>query len=226
MSRTVMSRTVVMARERSGERGFTFIEVLVVMGIIAVLAGLTVVSMNLIIRRKPQFATEARVSKLKGTVEQWRQRFDRYPPSDPTRLRKIAGGAENLPAMPDTFNVGIEALYQALYWPTFNGDPALNDEELSNTDGDEFDKPTSQGKTVYEIKDDWGNPLVYFVHTDYAKADASPPSYLNFEGEEVTPRPWKYTDEGRGFAEPRGVQIYSMGEDGQPNTDDDVKSWE
>ena len=215
-----------MARQRVGERGFTFIEVLVVMGIIAVLAGLTVVAMNLIVRRGPEFATNARVAKIKGVVDQWRQRFDQYPPSDPKRLRKIAGGAEGLPAAPNSYNVGIETLYQALYWPTFNGDPALNDEELSNLDEDEYGKATSQGTIAYEIKDDWGSPLVFFVHTDYAKADASPPSYLNFDGEEVTPRPWKYEDESRGFAEPRGVQIFSMGEDGQPNTEDDVKSWE
>ena len=215
-----------MTTTRPGERGFTFIEVLVVMGIIAVLAGLTVVAMNLIIRRGPEFATEARVNKVKATVEQWKQRFDQYPPSDPTRLRRIAGGAEDLPAMPNTFNVPIEALYQAFYWPTFNGDPALNDAELSNVDGDEFGKASPHGKTVYEIKDDWGSPLVYFVHTDYARAFDSPPSYLNFDGEEVTPRPWKYEDETRGFAEPRGVQVFSMGEDGQPNTEDDVKSWE
>jgi len=215
-----------MATRRDGERGFTFIEVLVVMGIIAVLAGLTVVAMNLIIRRGPEFATNARVSKVKGTVDQWRQRFDQYPPSDPKRIRKIAGGADGLPAMENTFNVGIETLYQALYWPTFNGDPALNDDELSNTDDDGFVKATSQGKIAYEIKDDWGSPLVYFVHTDYAKADATPPSYFNFREEEVSPRPWKYEDESRGFAEPRGVQIFSMGEDGEPNTEDDVKSWE
>ena len=215
-----------MAQTRRSERGFTFIEVLVVMGIIAVLAGLTDVAMNLIVRRGPEFATESRVKKVKATVDQWRQRFDQYPPTDPNRLRKIAGGAEGLPAAPNAFNVGIETLYQAFYWPTFNGDPALGDAELANTDEDEYAKPTTQGKIVYEIVDDWGSPLVFFVHTDYAKADGSPPSYINFRGEEVTPRPWKYSDEDRGFAEPRGVQVFSMGEDGEPNTDDDVKSWE
>jgi len=211
---------------RAKERGFTFIEVLVVMGIIAVLAGLTVVAMQLIVRRGPQFNTEARIQKVKGTVDQWHQRFDQWPPSDLSRIRRIAGGADQVPSMPDTFNVPIESLYQALYWPTFSGDPQLNDDEIGNTDRDEFDKPTSQGKTPYEILDDWGNPLIYFVNTDYARADASPPTYVKGDGEEVTPRPWKYEEEGRGFAEPRGIQIFSMGEDGIPNTEDDVKSWE
>lgn len=196
------------------------------MGIIAVLAGLTVVAMGLITRRGPEFNTSARIQKVKGVVEAWRQRFDQYPPSDLARIRRVAGGADKVPALPNSFNSGIESLYQALYWPTFGGDPQLNDDELGNTDEDEFDKASPQGKTVYEIVDDWGNPLVYFVNTDYARADASPPSYVLQNGDEVTPRPWKYEDEGRGFAEPRGIQIFSMGPDGVPNTEDDVKSWD
>ena len=67
---------------------------------------------------------------------------------------------------------------------------------------------------------------MYFVNTDYARADADPPSYWLADGTEVLPRPWKYVDESRGFAEPRGIQVFSMGEDGQPNTEDDVKAWE
>lgn len=211
---------------RAKDHGFTFIEVLVVMGIIGVLAGLTVVAMNLIIRRQPEFETETRVKKIAAVVQQWHGRFERYPPTDPTKLRRIAGGSDPLPAMPDYFNVPIETLYQALYWPTFGSDPQLSDGDICNTDEDEFDKPSAQGRTVYEIADAWGSPLVYFVHTDYARADENPPSYLNGEGEEVTPRPWKYKDEARGFAEPHGFQVFSMGEDLQPNTKDDVKSWE
>ena len=118
--------------------------------------------------------------------------------------------------MPNPFNVPIETLYQALYWPTFNGDPALDDDELSNIDDDEFDKATAQGKTVYEIKDDWGSPLVYFVHTDYATAVRQPPVVPQLRGRGGDPAPWKYEDEARGFAEPRGVQLFSMGEDGIP----------
>ena len=143
------------------------------MGIIAVLAGLTVVAMGLITRRGPEFNTSARIQKVKAVVDQWRQRFDQYPPSDLARIRRIAGGPDKVPAMPDSFNVGIESLYQALYWPTFGGDPQLGDGELGNTDDDEFDKPGPQGKTPYEIIDDWGNPLIYFVNTDYARADGN-----------------------------------------------------
>lgn len=210
---------------RNSERGFTFMEVLVVMGIIAVLAGLTVVAMNIIVRRGPEFTSETTVKKIKAVTDQWKSRFERLPPSDPKRLHKAAGG-DPLPSMSNSVNVGIETLYQALYWPFFNSDPSLNDEEIGNTDEDEFDKATSQGTTAYEIVDGWGNPLVYFVNTDYAKADEDPPTYRLADGTDVTPRPWKYRDEARGFAEPNGFQIFSMGEDGIPNTDDDVKSWE
>ena len=98
---------------------------------------LTVGAMAILNRRKPEMETQSRVQKLAGVVNQWYGHYERYPPTDPTKLKKIAGGADNLPPMDNSMNLGIETLYQALYWPTFPGDPGLSDDELSNTDNDQ-----------------------------------------------------------------------------------------
>jgi prepilin-type N-terminal cleavage/methylation domain-containing protein len=221
-------------RTRDGarrQRGFTFIEVLVVMGIIAVLAGMTVVVLQLMARKRPMIDTETRINKLAAVVGQFHARWSRYPPGDPRRIQRVAGGSQGISSVPNSTNVGIESLFQALYWETGNLDPQLADGDLCNTDDDELDKPvTSQGPRLFEVKDGWDNPLIYFVNTEYTKRTEDPPAYLiiNSDGEEeeVFPKPWKYEAEGRtGFAQPRSFQIFSMGPDRIPNTEDDVKSW-
>ena len=90
-------------------------------------------------------------------MNQWKARFERYPPTEPEKLSKAAGG-DPLPSLPNAVNVPIETLYQALYWPTYGSDPELGDDEVGNTDADLFDKATAQGKTVYEVVDAWQNP--------------------------------------------------------------------
>ena len=213
-------------RRTRGDAGFSFIEVLIVMGIIITLAGLGTVVYGIWNRQKPEKDTRDRMQKLVAVIGSWERKFDRLPPSDPTKLQKYAGGPRGIKKVPNNDNLGIESVFQAIYWDSFGVDPQLSGEALGNTDGDELTAAvTSQGQTLFEVVDGWGNPLVYFVFTDYAKYAESPPTYVTVDGVTVTPRPWKYDDESRGFAEPRRFQLYSMGPDGEPNTDDDVKYW-
>jgi prepilin-type N-terminal cleavage/methylation domain-containing protein len=216
------------------ERGFTFIEILVVMAIIAVLAGLTVAGLGLMTRKKPEIQTRTRVSKVAAAINSWHQRFRRWPPMDATKIQKIAGGTKGIGSVPNTLNEGIESLVQALYWETSGVDLQLDESELGNRDDDQLDGAgvTSQGPKLWEVVDGWGNPLVYFVHTEYTKAFESPPAYLSTvvqdgeSEEEVTPKPWKLEGEGRtGFSQAQSFQLFSMGPDGEPNTADDIKSW-
>jgi prepilin-type N-terminal cleavage/methylation domain-containing protein len=205
--------------------GFSFIEILVVMGIISVLAGLGVVIVGIMQRRQPRDKTNITLVKVKAVIDQWKQRFYEYPPSTLAGLAKAAA----LPAPKQTdrngVNEGIEALYQALYVDGFPGQPDLNFEaEVSNLDGDKLQqKLTSRGLDLSEIKDGYGNPLVYFVNTEYVKFEQHPPDYVNFNGDQVNPLP--YREEGGGFVNPNGFQIFSMGEDGIPNNGDDLKAW-
>ena len=208
-------------------RGFSFIEILVVMGIIAVLAGLSTVVLQIVAKRRPEFQTEARVRTLTAKIGTWHRKFERYPPSDMTRIQRTAGGPKGITKIPNGYNETIESLFQALNWPTFGESGDLSEGDLTNTDEDELDDAvTTWGPKLFEVVDGWGNPLVYFLHTDYSKAFDTPPAYLTADGEEVFPKPWKYEAEGAtGFAQPNSFQVFSMGEDGIPNTEDDIKSW-
>jgi prepilin-type N-terminal cleavage/methylation domain-containing protein len=206
------------------ERGFSFIEVLVVMGIIAVLAGMAVVVVGIFQRSAPKNATEATILKLKSTTDQWKAKFDGFPPMKLTDIAAVATTGAPIKKVDNSDNEPIEALFQALHWPGFGQEPELNANEISNLDDDKLPQAaTARGPELHELKDGWGNPLVYFVNTQYAAVDNNPPTYLTKAGLPVQPRPWR--SEGGGFVNPNGFQIFSMGEDGQPNTDDDVTSW-
>jgi prepilin-type N-terminal cleavage/methylation domain-containing protein len=208
------------------QRGFSFVEILIVMGIIGVLAGLTTVIIGYWGKKGPQDRTANTIRKLTLQAQSWKQKFDRYPPSDPTKIHAIAGGARGVTKLPNTTNVGVESLVLSLTWDTFGSSAGLGDKERGNTDEDQLDKAvTQQGADLIEALDDWGRPLVYLLFTDYAKAFESPPTYMDANGNVFEPRPWKHSDESRGFAEANGFQIFSVGPDGEPNTADDIKSW-
>lgn len=213
-----------MRSTRRAERGFSFIEVLVVMGIIAVLAGMAAVVVGIFQRSAPKKQTETTILKLKSLVDMWKAKFEGFPPMRLVDIAKVATVGSPIRKVDNADNEPIEALFQALHWPGFGTEPELNENEIGNGDEDKLPQAaTARGVELYELKDGWGNPIVYFVNTEYATSDGNPPTYLTRSGIPVQPRPWRA--EGGGFVNPNGFQIYSMGEDALPNTEDDVTSW-
>jgi prepilin-type N-terminal cleavage/methylation domain-containing protein len=215
-------------------RGFSFVEVLIVMGILSVLAGLGVLAVNLLASKGPKIQTTTLLSKVRGSIDHWNSRFHAYPPSDATRLATVTGATGlAVGKLGNNVNAGNESLYLAFLVPGFGRSADLGDEELSNTDDDRTDKPfvsTATSNDLWEIKDAWGNPLVYIAAADYVAFDKDPPVYYTgADGEgvepEFRPRPWKSEKTGA-FAQPRSYQLFSIGPDSLPNTDDDVKAWE
>lgn len=205
--------------------GFSFIEILVVMGIIATLAGLGLFVVNIWQRRGPENATKATLMKVKASVDAWKLKFQEYPPTRLKLLTKIVGLPDPKFASPNTENEPIEALYQALYVVGVTSEAELGDSEYANLDDDKLQqKISSRGVDLREIIDAYGNPLVYFVNTEYAAADKNPPMYTSTKEGTVEARPYK--DPGGGFINPNSFQIFSMGVDGKPNTDDDLLGWE
>jgi prepilin-type N-terminal cleavage/methylation domain-containing protein len=206
------------------ESGFSFIEILIVMAIIAVLAGLVTVALGVWARKGPEFDSRARAQKLQQLADSWKLKFQGwYPPTDLTKMHMATGSALVVTKVPNRSNDGIEALVQALHWPGFGIEAQIGEGETGNTDEDSLDKEAARGRDLVEVVDGYGNPLVYFPNTEYAAADQNPPTYVLGDGTVVTPRPWRV--EG-GFAMTSSVQVYSMGPDGEPNTDDDIKGWE
>jgi prepilin-type N-terminal cleavage/methylation domain-containing protein len=206
------------------DAGFSFIEILVVMGIIATLAGLGLLVVTMWQRRGPQKATEVTVNKIKALADSWKLRFHEYPPMRLKLLPKVAATVEPKISGSNSENEPIETLYQALYVAGFGSEAELGDSEVKNIDEDKLlVKLTSRGVELFEIVDAYGNPLVYFVNTEYAAAEKNPPMYSSNKDGPVEARPYKV--EGGGFVNPNGFQIFSMGPDGKPNTDDDILGW-
>ncbi len=210
--------------------GFSFIEILVVMGIIGVLVGGVIVAIGIFFKKGPEFDTKNTLSKTRMLIEKWRMEFDgAYPPGEVTRLSAVTGVGEVAKDAGNKTNAGIESVYQAMYWPGFKSDPQFSPNELGNTDEDELRKAINKlGTTALtEVVDGWGNPLVYFHKDDYAKFGESGAGYVSQspDGGEllVEARPYRSADGT--YINPTSFQLYSMGPDGEPNTDDDITTW-
>ena len=219
------------AGSTSRQRGFSFVEILVVMGIISVLVGLGIGVYALVVQKMPITKTKNLIQKFKAELDHLQRQFGAYPPSDLNRVPVVMGLDKSLKfgKPPNTTNVGIETAYQCMFLPGFKQRPEFAESELGNTDDDELDKvPDPARKKLLEILDGWGNPLAYFTDADYQSAEKNPHDYIIGTGEEagnaVQVKPWR-TAAG-GFASPTGYQLFSWGEDKKPNTDDDLKSWE
>lgn len=222
------SRTPMGAPAR--ERGFSFIEILIVMGIISVLVGGVVVAIGMWARKGPEFQTKNTLNKTKMLIHDWKGWASFYPPGDVTKIGGLVGTGGKISSPENRINEGIESIYQALYWKGFKGDPAWEEMELANIDDDRLRKAVNKldQADLKEIIDGWGNPLVYFNSADYKKFAESGQTYSSKDPTglemDVEAMPWA-KDDGT-FYNPLSFQIYSMGPDGEPNTDDDVTTWQ
>jgi prepilin-type N-terminal cleavage/methylation domain-containing protein len=217
----------------AGARGFTFIEILIVMGIISVLVGGVVIAIQIWADRGPKMESQNTVTATQQLIHAWKSKFDAFPPTDVKDLPKITGYGEPVKGNPNRSNMGIEALVQALGYPGFKSDHTWKDTQIGNTDEDSLDKAiVSSGiKELREILDAWQNPLVYINSVDYASSIDDGYTYVLggtseafMAGDEVTAYPHK--DEDGQFRNANTFQIFSMGPDGQPNTEDDIGNWQ
>ena len=218
---------------KSGNRGFTLIEVLVVITIIAALMGLVIALVGPAKGQQKVLVTTQTIGAVSACLEQLRSPhyLGEYPSADMQELRGMNGEKVGvLVGTPNDLNQGIEAVYVALFLSSHNlnlADVDL-DKILQNTDGDEMaQNPTrSSGKELFEIVDDWGNPLAYFSAREMKKYEPFSKYQLGADwgGEVVTAKPW--VSEKTGLAENRDkFQLFSAGPDGLFNTPDDIKSW-
>jgi prepilin-type N-terminal cleavage/methylation domain-containing protein len=203
-------------RARRAAAGFTLIEMLAVLAIIAILTAVLVTQIG-----GARDAVEVRLARvllqqIDLAVADYEVDHGDWPASS------FAGEG----AVPNAINLGGERLVVAL-WSDGREGAGLSADELGNTDGDQSasaltDIPT---RDLFELADPWGNPVAYFHHSDYGRADV----YHTFdpvtgERRETQVTALKNPKLGR-FYEHRRFQLLCAGADGAFGTDDDIANF-
>jgi prepilin-type N-terminal cleavage/methylation domain-containing protein len=212
---------------RTLRRGFTLIEVLVVVSILGVLAGLISILVTNAHRKQAVFETEQVVkTHLPTAVERFVAEFKRTPPMSAAELVGFPRWA-GLSVSGNTTNECCECLLVALRHPDLTtplgslpgSKPFGNtDDDIWNKIPDGCDVPEAR-----EVLDAYGNPVVYITKNFYDQ----PVTIVKIDGTEV---------EVHAVRRPSGVyynqdsfQLISLGangvQDDDPDTGDDIENF-
>jgi prepilin-type N-terminal cleavage/methylation domain-containing protein len=210
--------------DRRPSDGFTFIEVLVVMLIIAALAGLIVPALRFARHRADRDVCRQEITRLSLGVENFAD-HDPFADWPPASLGKLGITGSN------QINEGIESLVLCLSagrgeGPYFEFDLS----RLTNYDGDQGPAPILHDKLrigfatddLSEYVDVWENPYVYFPSSAYG----SKAKYLACEAQEFEATVLKDAERGA-FPAPFRFVIWSCGPNGvnENGEGDDIVSW-
>jgi len=208
-------------RVSTGEcSGFTLIEILVVLAIVAALIGVVTPLLFKTQEQGERATTAAIIQKIKTALHQ-RQNDPKFGDVPSTDLVEAGFNPIN------GTNTGIEVLVAVLGAE----DSALNtiddEEKLINTDGDRDPKMTTyqNSRDFWEYADAWGNPLIYFRLRDFSDNPNATMQYRTGEGNLIDVSPIQSKKTGSFAGATDGYQIISIGPDCEFGTDDDVVSW-
>jgi prepilin-type N-terminal cleavage/methylation domain-containing protein len=223
-------------------RGFTLIEVLIVVSIIILLAAVLIISFSGAFNKSKEAQTKTTIETLKSNVETYQTAWGIPPPANLGDLGALAG----YPALadPNKTNIGIEALVLALRSKREQGPyidaPLLQDDtRRTNLDMDNaleaaldaryIDIEPNSSRELFEIVDAWGNPLVYL--------DLKTITRGNYEFDVNLANGTTTRIDATACSDalrhpvtgqlPTGYVIWSFGEDGinQYGLGDDITSW-
>jgi prepilin-type N-terminal cleavage/methylation domain-containing protein len=213
------------------ENGFTLIEVLIVLAIVATLMGAVMVIIPYVQNRSKVMQTQSLLAEIEAALKQVEDPYQlaEFPPTDTTALRLKRKKIGTEIGQPNETNVGIETVTLVLFMKDLDIG-RIDSKHLGNTDNDEAPKNFTIHKklALFELCDAWGQPLVYIHSRDYQRVKEAPVPYV-FRSEEeggfaaqVVP----FTDETTGnFYRPDTYQLFSVGPDGLPGNEDDIATF-
>lgn len=210
------------ARLARPRRGFTLIEMLVVIVILGILMSLAIVGVSSAMKTARVTKTEALIESLAGACEQYRtgRNWGDYPPST---LAEFKVG------MPNDINNGMEALTACLASKK-RGDPLLTirDDQLLNVDSDSASKNITDwyfgDYQLREISDGFGFAMCYMHWKDYERPNPSTRRIkVDPSSAEDSFNPAR-SENTKTFLRPNKFQIKSVGPDGKAGTPDDIQA--
>jgi len=204
---------------RDHRSGFTLIELLIVICIIGILVALTTVGIVKAMDSARMSSTQTMLDSISGALAQYAQRWGDYPP---TTIDELGARA------PNDVNNGIEALVACLSSDLRGGILFKNEDHLVNVDGDSASKNVTHwyfgDNQLREWVDEFGNVLIYMHHKDFAKPKSSMKQYrFAKDGEEYSVAP-ETNPATKTFSNPDRFQLRSVGKDGKPGTQDDIRA--
>jgi prepilin-type N-terminal cleavage/methylation domain-containing protein len=205
----------------AGEGGFTLVELLVVICILAILVALTTVGVVKAMDSSRTSATQTMLDSIAGALAQYATRWGDYPPTTVDELGLRA---------PNDINNGIESLVACLSSQKRGGALFHADDAITNVDGDSAPGAAKIMNWVFgddqlrEWTDQFGFTLIYIHHKDYAKPRAGMTLYRlakDIEDVKILPEQNPAT---KNFHSADRFQLRSVGKDGKPGTGDDIRA--
>jgi len=203
-------------RPGAARAGFTLLELLAVI----VILGILMIFLVPLLGKSEDVArmqtTRAYLSTLGSAISEFENEKGDFPSSS---------WKDEWGTPPNTTNIGAEALVIALFgskWRT-----SISEDRLINTDNDESKKALAgfPKPALFEIKDEWDNPIAYSHRRDYDH----PQTYLlkdpkTGEARESVFKARQNPQTGQ-YWNPKGFQLVSAGPDGEFGTEDDIPNW-
>jgi prepilin-type N-terminal cleavage/methylation domain-containing protein len=224
-------RPVGAPRDGTDDGGFTLVEVLVVIAIIAALMGLVAAMIPRALKAQQMTQTQTLVQNIGATLELLRSDNEQYGKYPLTRSKDLKIGKVNVGkeiGQANDINVGIETVFFLLNCREIHVGQVTGDETLiQNTDEDKFRaaRGNATDAEAREYCDAWGQPLVYFHSNDY-KDPKGVVEILSLESKEkIEVRPKKMSNRaGGGFLNPNSFQLFSVGPNGKQDDDEDEEA--
>lgn len=205
-----------MRRARSA--GFSLIELMAVLVILGILMVVLLPRLTGAGERARERLTRAYLAQVDAAISEYENRFGDFPPSQ---------FIEKWGTQPNGTNLGGEALVLSLWSTEWDG-VGLSEDKLVNLDGDETKKVCAKfpRPSLFELADEWGNPIAYFHRRDYGRTDAySLEDPDTGERRESSVTAVKDATTGN-FHNPQTYQLISAGADGTFGTADDIANFE